>query len=59
MKIADVFRDRTAVKELLDPADPRFLVGSPEDRDRERAEWRAQRFAAEVFRSGLPSSRRP
>lgn len=44
----------------LDPANPKFTVGSPEDRKKAVAQWRRDTFAAQVFRSTLeeiPASR--
>jgi hypothetical protein len=54
MKIAEALKDRTALKTLLDPADPRYVTGSPEDRKRARDEWHRHKFTAEVMSSGLP-----
>ena len=53
MKIADALRDRTALSALLDPADQRYVTGSPEDRKRARDEWHRHRYAAQVMRSDL------
>jgi transposase len=54
MKMTDIFRDRAAMNTLLDPADPKYVTGSEEDRKQARAEWHRQRFIAEVMRSSLP-----
>ena len=53
MKIADMFIDRAALTELLDPASPRFVTGSEDDKKQAREEWRRQRFIADVMRSDL------
>jgi hypothetical protein len=53
MKIAEALKDRTALKTLLDRADPRYVTGSPEDRKRARDEWHRHKYIAEVMRSGL------
>ena len=53
MKIADMFKDRAALTKLLDPASPRFVTGSEDDKKQAREEWRRQRFTADVMRSDL------
>ena len=53
MKIADMFKDRAALKVLLDPNDERFVTGSEADRKQAREEWHRQRFIADVMRSDL------
>jgi hypothetical protein len=39
---------------MLDPADPRFVTGTEEDREAARREWHKQRFLAQLQRSELP-----
>ena len=53
MKITDALRDRAALKALLDPADARYVTGSPEDRKRAAEEWHRHRYAAQVMRSDM------
>lgn len=53
MRIVDALKDRETQRRLLDPADPRFVTGSEEDRKRARAEWRRQCFVAAVMNAKL------
>jgi hypothetical protein len=53
MKIGEVFKDRAALTELLDPTSPRFITGSEADQKQARDEWRRNRYVAEVMRSDL------
>jgi hypothetical protein len=53
MKIAEALRDRSALKALLDPAHPRYVTGSPEEREQARREWQQHRFTAQVMASNL------
>ena len=53
MRIADALRDRAALKTLLDPTDPRYVTGSPENRKHARDEWHRARFAGQVMSSQL------
>ena len=39
---------------MLDPADPRFVTGTEQDREAARREWHKQRFLAQLERSSLP-----
>ena len=38
---------------MLDPTDPRYVTGSPEDQKRARADWHRQRYIAQVMGSDL------
>lgn len=41
------------MRATLDHADPIFVTGTPEQQQQARAEWRRQRFTAEVMKSKL------
>ena len=53
MKLTDALKDRAAARMILDPADPRFVTGSEEERAKVRAEWFRARFTHDVLSSKL------
>ena len=49
MKFTDALRDRAAARMILDPADPKYVTGSEEERKEARQAWYRQRFTAQVM----------
>jgi hypothetical protein len=58
VKLGEVLKDRAAMKALLDPSDPRYVVGTEADRAKARDEWHAHRILAQLMRSDLEEVRR-
>ena len=54
MKLTDALKDRAAARLILDPADPRYVTGSEEERAEARREWLRARFTHDVLSSKLP-----
>ena len=54
MKLTDALKDRAATRLILDPADPRYVTGSEEERVEARREWLRARLTHDVLSSKLP-----
>ena len=54
MRLVDELKDGALARAILDPANPRLVVGSEEERAEARREWHQARFTREVFNSKLP-----
>ena len=52
--MTDALKNRGMARMVLDPADPRFVTGSEEERAQARREWLRARFTHEVLSSKLP-----